>query len=127
MRPLNLIIAGSRNIADTELVERILNKVRSPIRHVISGDARGIDNIGALWAESRGITVIHMPALWDMHGKSAGYLRNVEMAKFAVGDPTLQGALVAIWDGVSRGTKHMIDIAGEHQMKIWIPDINKFK
>lgn len=127
MRPLRLIIAGSRGITDRNMVERILNGVRSPIDHVISGDARGIDNIGALWAESKGIPVIHFPAKWDLYGKSAGYRRNVDMAKYAVGDPQIQGALVAIWDGKSPGTEHMVNIAKEHQMLVWVPDLIKFR
>jgi hypothetical protein len=126
MRPLNLIVAGSRNITDQRLVDRILDKLRSPIHWVISGGARGIDNLGALWAEGKGHTVIHMPAKWDLHGKSAGYLRNVEMAKLSVNDPLYQGALVAIWDGVSPGTKHMINIANQHGMLVWVPDPKLF-
>ena len=41
--------------------------------------------------------------LVDVHGKKAGYLRNVDMAEYA-------DALVAFWDGKSKGTGHMIDI-----------------
>lgn len=48
--------------------------------------------------------VIYMPADWDLYGKSAGFKRNVQMAKYA-------DALVAFWDGVSSGTKHMIETA----------------
>lgn len=125
MKPLSLIVAGSRNINAQWLVNRILDTLRSPVRRVISGNARGIDTLGALWAQSKAIPVTHMPAKWDLYGKSAGYRRNVEMAQFAVGDPLCQGALVAIWDGRSPGTKHMIDIANQHKMLVWVPDIHK--
>lgn len=50
--------------------------------------------------------VLSCPADWDKHGKSAGYKRNEEMARNA-------DALIAFWDGKSKGTKHMIDIARE--------------
>ena len=40
---------------------------------------------------------------WDKYGKSAGYIRNTEMAE--AGD-----ILVAFWDGKSKGTEHMINI-----------------
>ena len=48
---------------------------------------------------------------WDKYGKKAGYLRNVEMAENA-------NALIAFWDGKSKGTKHMIDIATERNLPI---------
>ena len=41
---------------------------------------------------------------WGVLGKRAGFVRNTEMANY--GD-----ALLAFWDGVSRGTKNMIDTA----------------
>ena len=60
--------------------------------------------MGYEWARSKGVHIISMPADWNTHGKSAGYKRNEQMAE--LGD-----YLIAFWDGVSRGTKHMIDIA----------------
>lgn len=60
--------------------------------------------MGCEWARSRGVHIIPMPADWNTHGKSAGYKRNEQMAE--LGD-----YLLAFWDSVSRGTKHMIDIA----------------
>jgi len=41
---------------------------------------------------------------WRENGRRAGYLRNVRMSECA-------DALIALWDGWSPGTKHMIDIA----------------
>lgn len=74
------------------------------ITEVVSGTALGIDQAAIEWAHGVGIPVRKFPANWNKHGKRAGYLRNEEMADYA-------DALIAIWDGESRGTKHMIDIA----------------
>ena len=49
--------------------------------------------------------------MWNVYGKSAGYRRNVEMGLY--GD-----ALIAFWDGFSKGTRLMIDIAKEKFEKI---------
>lgn len=57
------------------------------------------------------IPVIHFPANWDKHGKSAGHIRNAEMAKYA-------DALVAFWDGKSKGTKGMIDYATRCNLRV---------
>lgn len=70
---------------------------------VISGTARGADDLGELWAQSRGAQVIRKPADWDRYGRSAGYRRNEEMAEIA-------DACIIFWDGTSRGSMHMRDI-----------------
>jgi hypothetical protein len=54
-----------------------------------------------------------MPANWSAYGKSAGMERNGRMALIA-------DTLVALWDGNSKGTKNMIDIAKSKRIKIII-------
>jgi hypothetical protein len=73
---------------------------------VISGCAQGVDKIAAEIAREFGLEVIEMPADWKRHGKRAGFIRNEEMAQ--VGD-----GLLAIWDGKSNGTRHMINTMRE--------------
>ena len=58
----------------------------------------------------RGITVRYYPAYWSLYGKKAGYLRNEQMAQHA-------DALVAFWDGESKDTKHMIDLAEKYRLE----------
>ena len=50
---------------------------------------------------------------WQFYGKAAGEKRNIEMAKHANG-------LIAFWDGKSKGTKNMIEIAKKHNLRLWI-------
>ena len=71
---------------------------------IVSGTARGVDQAGERYAASRGLDCVRFPADWEKYGRRAGYLRNCQMAENA-------DALVAFWDGQSRGTKHMIEIA----------------
>ena len=52
-------------------------------------------------------------ANWDTFGKAAGYIRNEEMAQ--IGD-----ALIAVWDGKSKGTRNMISIAKRHGIKVHV-------
>lgn len=72
------------------------------ITEIVSGSARGVDKEGEVYAATKSISVKRFPAEWNKYGKSAGMIRNTEMAKYA-------DCLVAIWDGKSRGTKHMIE------------------
>jgi Protein of unknown function (DUF2493). len=90
--------------SDEDRVERvgaILEAVPWPVDEVVSGTARGADTAGEAWAEHHGVPVERFPADWDEHGKSAGPIRNQEMADYA-------DAVVAIWDGKSSGTHNMI-------------------
>lgn len=107
--PSKIIIAGSRDFTDTDLMVDTLNKLVEVtwLPHesnwtIVSGIARGADMAAVTVARHNNIPVIEMPADWVTYGRSAGYVRNVQMADTA-------DYLVAFWDGQSRGTKHMID------------------
>lgn len=103
---VRLIVAGSRSIVDSNFVFEKLDRLVSATRvsEVVSGQARGVDRIGESWAKARGIHVVEFPAHWDRFGKSAGMVRNAEMAWYGT-------HLAAFWDGVSPGTKGMVDLA----------------
>lgn len=110
---LKTIIAGSRTITDFETVAEAIKASAFPIVEVVSGAARGVDTLGEEWAEVHKIPIKRFPANWNTHGKKAGPLRNIEMAEYA-------DALIAIWDGESRGTKHMIDEATKHGLQVFV-------
>ena len=112
---MNIIVAGSRGFADYELLRERLCYITQKLKRVVivSGTARGADQLGERWAEENGHEVIRMPADWNRYGKAAGYKRNEEMAKTAKG-------LVAFWDGNSRGTSNMIDIAKREGLRVLV-------
>lgn len=118
MEEIRLIIAGGRDFSDRNLMDIEVSKFISELVsefpecnvRIVSGHARGADQCGEDYGRDHGHTVCVFPANWKLYGKRAGYLRNCEMAEFA-SEPNSIGALIAFWDGKSRGTKHMIDIA----------------
>lgn len=110
---MRVIVAGSREIVDFSIIESAIIKSGFAITEIISGTARGVDKLGELYGEKNNIRVTRFPADWNRYGKSAGYIRNEEMAKNA-------DALIAIWDGKSRGTKNMIDIATKKELKVFV-------
>lgn len=85
----------------------------------ISGTAAGADTLGERLVLEQNWQVYRFPADWNTYGKSAGYIRNEQMAKFAVSDNSY-GVLIAFWNGKSRGTKHMIDLAKKHGLEVYI-------
>lgn len=110
---MRVIIAGSRSITEPQHVAAAMATITAPIDEVISGGAAGVDRLGEQWAEARGITVHRYPADWKSYGRAAGYRRNAAMALAA-------DALVAIWDGRSRGTANMISVAYQRGLTVWV-------
>lgn len=100
-----VVIAGGRDFTDlkrmTKVADTMLTKKGKSVQ-IVSGTAGGADRLGEAYAYSRGFAVKRFPADWDAHGKSAGVIRNAEMAQYA-------DAAIIFWDGQSRGTKNMID------------------
>ena len=100
---LKLIVAGSRGFDDYGLLRAKLDALlaTSPDAVIVSGGASGADALGERYAKDRGLAVKRFPAQWQAYGRAAGPIRNQAMAKYA-------DALVAFWDGKSRGTANMI-------------------
>jgi len=99
---MKVIVAGSRDYINKELVFHILDQWKPKITEIVSGLAKGPDTFGKEWAEKNGILVKEFPACWEKYGKSAGPIRNGEMAEY--GD-----YLFAFWENESRGTYNMIN------------------
>jgi hypothetical protein len=112
---MKVIIAGSRGFSDFQLMYAKCEEILANVNEVeiVSGTARGADKMGEHYASLKGYNVARFPAEWDKHGKAAGYIRNKEMADYA-------DCLIAFWDGESRGTKHMIDLATERNLSVHI-------
>lgn len=111
-----IIVAGSRNMNEYVTVHEVMMMIvdwydlTSDEVTIVSGTARGADTLGEQFAAEYGLPVIRMPAEWDKHGKSAGYKRNTEMAKIA-------DMAIIFWDGKSKGSRHMINIAKDRELK----------
>lgn len=115
---MKTIIAGTRTINDIKILEETINNIDFNITKVVSGTAKGIDKLGEQWAHNNNISIERYPANWDRYGRSAGYIRNSEMANNAE-------ALIAIWDGKSKGTKNMIQEAKRKGLKVHVRIITK--
>ena len=122
---IKVIIAGSRNFYDYDTVEDAVvsyfmsHGILKENVEVISGGARGADSLGEQLAKSYELKLTVFPAQWDIYGKAAGMIRNQEMANYAIKDSD-KAILFAFWDGQSRGTKGMIDIARRCGMEVII-------
>lgn len=115
-KQVRIIVAGSRDFNDSSLLTKTLSDFIAELAlsggvelEIVSGGARGADRLGERFAYAYHIPIALFEADWEKHGKRAGYLRNEEMAKYGT-------HLVAFWDGKSKGTKHMIDLATKNNL-----------
>ncbi len=101
---MRTIIAGSRNCNHYQILLDAVAQSGAKITTVICGTADGADTLGEVYAALNGIPCERYPANWKDLGKRAGYVRNQQMCDVA-------DTCIVLWDGESRGSKHMIDIA----------------
>lgn len=108
---MRICICGSRDF-DTEenfrTLERVLEnllmelKIKKQEVEIVSGAASGADSLGAAYALKNDIELKLFKADWENQGKSAGVIRNKDMAIYS-------DLFVVFWDTISKGTKNMID------------------
>ena len=108
---IKLIIAGCRNFQDDRIFRSIMEKLTIAPDEIVCGMAKGADEMGRQWAIANGIPVKEFPPDWDAYGNAAGPIRNKAMAEYGT-------HLLAFWDGKSRGTAGMIDLAKRHDLKV---------
>ena len=111
-----VIIAGGRDFTDYNLLVSSMDFYLSDVKEeieVVCGEARGADSLGKRYALEKGYSVKSFPANWNKYGKPAGFIRNKEMAEYA-------DAVVCFWDGVSRGTANMVNLAKEYSLPLRI-------
>lgn len=104
---LRVIVCGSRNWTDREQIANRLFDL-PPGSLIVHGNAKGADRIAGQEAEKLGHYVEPWDALWNLWGKRAGPIRNEAMAKAGA------DLCIAFWDGKSRGTQHMVDMAEKY-------------
>ena len=105
-----VIIAGSRYFYDYSLLCRMCDKILKNKRAsgeeiiIVSGHSHGADVLGERYAKERKYACEIYPAKWAERGNKAGPERNKLMAEKS-------DALIAFWNGRSRGTAGMIEFA----------------
>lgn len=118
---MKTIIAGGRDITDYKPVMRAIKKAASvgiTVDELVCGMAPGVDMTGYWFAKMARIPIKEFPADWDHFGKAAGPMRNLQMSDYA-------DSLIAVWDGVSRGTGHMIQVMRAKGKRLTVYDVTE--
>ena len=108
---MKVIIAGGRDYNFDETDFMILRGLNNDYNftEIISGGASGADYDGESFAEINGITTKCFSANWKKYGKSAGPIRNKQMAKYA--------DAVILFPG-GKGTASMRKYAEQYNLKV---------
>lgn len=117
---MRLIIAGGRDFDDYDLLKKEVTAYISFYGHssmfmdeleIVSGCARGADKLGERYAKELNIPIKEFPADWDYYGLSAGFIRNLQMAKYAT-------HCIVFWNGESKGSLNMIKNASSRNLNV---------
>ena len=110
---MKIIIAGSRTFNDYKKLCKVCDNIlqdQNNIEIVSGAYYRGADKLGEQYAKEKGYKTTRFPADWNKFGKAAGPKRNHQMADYAE-------ALIAFWNGKSRGTQNMIQLSRKYGLK----------
>lgn len=111
---MKIAIIGSRNVIVTDL-ERYLPE---GVTEIVSGGAKGVDTCAREYARASGLKLTEFLPAYDMYGRGAPLKRNLQIIHYA-------DAVMAFWDGKSRGTKHVIDTCNSQIIPITVYQVNK--
>ncbi len=117
-----VVVAGCRDYNNYEEAKAYIDYCLLNIRKgndiiIVSGGASGADALGERYAKENGFRVEKYSADWETYGKSAGPIRNEQMAEIC-------DYVICFWDEKSRGTKSMIEYAKKHRKPIRVKKIN---
>jgi hypothetical protein len=100
---MRIAVVGSRGFRNLAAVRHFVwEQDRNTV--IVSGGAGGVDSAATGEARRLGMKYeVYLPD-WDIHGRSAGIIRNRAIVERS-------DEVVAFWDGRSRGTQSTIEMA----------------
>jgi hypothetical protein len=114
---MRVIVCGSRRWHDRQRIADRLGDLPGDTV-IVHGGAKGADRIAEAEAHKWGLlTEPHLPEYHLYGPKKAPLVRNTKMASLGA------DLCIAWWDGLSTGTKHMIDQANKYGIPVEV--INK--
>ena len=99
---MKTIIAGSRDFNNYDMLKECINQSLFEITEVVCGGAKGVDDLGLKWAMDNNKNLKIFMADWKVYGKSAGPIRNKQMADYC-------DQAIIICNNKSSGAMNMID------------------
>ena len=105
---------GSRGLT----VDNLEKYLPDDTTEIISGGARGVDASAREYAQRHGLKLTEYLPEYSKYGRSAPLKRNLTIIENA-------DLVLAFWDGLSRGTKYVIDNCKKRNIPVEIHLLNK--
>lgn len=117
-----IIVCGGKTDLGQEVYDKYISSVLKELCaedcEIVSGGCRGADLAGERYAAEHGFALKRFPAEWKKYGKAAGMKRNAEMITYI--SQSSKSAVIAFWNGESRGTGFTITQAQKKGIGVYI-------
>ena len=111
---MRVAVIGSRGLT----VDNLEKYLPDDTTEIISGGARGVDASAREYAQRHGLKLTEYMPEYSKYGRSAPLKRNLTIIENA-------DLVLAFWDGLSRGTKYVIDNCKKRNIPVEIHLLNK--
>ena len=112
---MKVAVVGSRGLEICNL-EKYLPEGTTEI---VSGGAKGIDTCAKMYAEKHKLKYTEFLPEYEKYKKGAPLKRNLQIIDYA-------DFVVAFWDGISKGTKFVIDTSIKKNKKLAVYSTDNF-
>ena len=111
---MRVAVIGSRGLT----VDNLEKYLPDDTTEIISGGARGVDASAREYAQRHGLKLTEYLPEYSKYGRSAPLKQNITITENA-------DLVLAFWDGLSRGTKYVIDNCKKRNIPVEIHLLNK--
>ena len=108
---MKVIITGSHTLTDYKLIQTAITESKFDVTRIITGNARGIEELAERWAKSKYIRY----AIYYLQERGNDNEKMVEHAD----------ALIVIRDEKCEKTNSIIDIARKYGLKVYVKKVEK--
>ena len=110
---MKIAVIGSRTL----IIDNIDRYIPENTDELVSGGAKGIDTCVKSYADLKNIPITEFKPDYKKYGRYAPLKRNIDIINYS-------DLVIAIWDGKSHGTLHVIENCGLKNKKLILYIIN---
>lgn len=115
---MKVAVVGIRSLGDYNVVKKVLDKYNEHISEIVSGGAKGVDQMAIKWAKDNNKKYTEFYPQYDKHPtRIAPILRNTQIIDHS-------DKVIAFWNGSSKGTLDSIKKAQKKNKLFLVVPVN---